>query len=191
MFNTRLDQAVRAGPNESPGGTGVTNRGSIRPDIAEPPLVLAGFGWFGLVEGISEWGLGVSCFVKKETDCSVFFFSDGLLVIVRLRCWIRFAVFLLTYMAPRRALQLAHDPTMFARSYGSPPWSSSVTWSAWLLGCRLHQWHTGSSWMTWARSSFHRLVVYIGLPLIVLEHRSRDTDAHAEKGTRRGCPRLT
>ena len=129
--------------------------------------------------------------VEKENGCSVFFFSDGLLVIVRLRCWIRFAVFLLTYIAPRRALQLAHDPTMFARSYGSPPWSSSVTWSAWLLGCRLHQWHTGSSWMTWARSSFHRLVVYIGLPLIVLEHRSRDTDAHAEKGTRRGCPRLS
>ena len=89
--------------------------------------------------GINEWGLGVSCSVKKETDCSVFFFSDGLLVIVRLRCWIRFAVFLLTYWAPRRALQLAHDPTMFARSYGSPPWSNSVTWSACVLGARLHQ----------------------------------------------------
>jgi len=90
----------------------------------------------------------VSGLVEKETGCSVFFFSDGLVVVVRLRVWIRVAVFLLTYMAPRLALQLAHDPTMLSRSYGSPPWSSSVMWSAWQLGARLHQWQTGSSWMT-------------------------------------------
>ena len=75
----------------------MTSRGSIRPDIAEPPLVRAGFGWFGLVEGISEWGLGVVVLSEKE---------------ILFRFWIRFAVFLLTYMAPRLALQLAHDPTM-------------------------------------------------------------------------------
>jgi hypothetical protein len=33
-----------------------------------------------------------------------------------LRFCIRFAVFLLTYMAPRLALQLAHDPTMLVLS---------------------------------------------------------------------------
>ena len=82
----------------------------------------------------------------------------GLGVGVWLRCGIRFAVFLLTYMAPRLALQLAQDPTMLVLSYGSTPWSNSTAWSAWQLGARLHQWQTGSSWMTWARSSFHRLV---------------------------------
>ena len=116
MFNTRLDQAVRAGPNDSPGGTGVTKRGSIRPDIAEPPLVRAGFGWFRLVEGISEWGLGVSRSVEKENGVSVFLFSECLGFIVWLRCWIRVAVFLLTKIAPRLALQLAHDPTIPDRS---------------------------------------------------------------------------
>jgi hypothetical protein len=100
----------------------------------------------------------VSRSVEKEIWFSEFLFSECFVVEVWLRCWIRVAVFLLTYMAPRLALQLAHDPTMFARSYGSPPWSNSVTWSAWQLGARLHQWHTGSSCMTWARSSFHRLV---------------------------------
>jgi hypothetical protein len=49
---------------------------------------------------------------EKEKGVSVFFFSGGLLVIVWLGCWIRVAVFLLTYWAPRRALQLAHDPTI-------------------------------------------------------------------------------
>ena len=109
----------------------------------------------------------VSRSVEKEKGVSVLLFWDGLLVIVWLRCWIRVAVFLLTYWAPRRALQLAHDPTIPDRSYGSPPASNSVTWSACVLGARLHQWQTGSSWMTWARSSFHLLVVYMGLPLML------------------------
>jgi hypothetical protein len=95
---------------------------------------------------------------EKEKGVSVLLFWGGLGVWVWLRCWIRVAVFLLTYMAPRLALQLAHDPTMLVLSYGSTPWSSSTAWSACVDGARLHQWQTGSSWMTWARSSFHRLV---------------------------------
>jgi len=100
----------------------------------------------------------VSRFVEKEIWFSEFLFSECFVVDVWLRCWIRVAVLRLTYMAPRLALQLAHDPTMLVLSYGSMPASNSVTWSAWQLGCRLHQWHTGSSWMTWARSCFHCLV---------------------------------
>jgi hypothetical protein len=98
MFNTRLDQAVRAGPNDSPGGTGVTKRGSIRPDMTEPPLVRAGSCWFLLVEGIFKEGLGVSRSVEKEIGCSDFLFSDGLVValVALLRFCIRVAVFLLT-----------------------------------------------------------------------------------------------
>jgi len=100
----------------------------------------------------------VSRSVEKENGCSVFLFSDCLEVWVWLRCWIRVAVLRLTYIAPRLALQLAHDPTMLVLSYGSMPASSSVTWSACVDGARLHQWQTGSSWMTWDRSCFHCLV---------------------------------
>jgi hypothetical protein len=84
-----------------------------------------------------------------------------------LRFCIRVAVFLLTYSAPRLALQLAQAPTMADLSYGSDPASNSMQWSACVLGFFLHQWQMGSSCRTWARSSFHRLVLYIGLPLIV------------------------
>jgi hypothetical protein len=54
----------------------------------------------------------VSDLVEKENGCSVFLFSKCLVVVVWLRCWIRFAVFLLTKIAPRLALQLAHEPTI-------------------------------------------------------------------------------
>jgi hypothetical protein len=115
---TRFAHKVREGPKLSPGGTGVTNRGSIRPDIAKPPLVRAGSCWFGLVEGIFKEGLGVSRSVEKENGLSVFLFSDGLVValVALLRFWIRAAVLRLTYVAPRLALQLAHDPTMLVLS---------------------------------------------------------------------------
>ena len=83
------------------------------------------------------------------------FFSEKEIL---LRFCIRCAVFLFTYSAPRLALQLAHEPTMLVLSYGSMPWSISIAWSACVDGARLHQWQTGSSWMTWARNSFHRLV---------------------------------
>jgi hypothetical protein len=55
---------------------------------------------------------------KKETGCSVFFFWGGLVVglVALLRFCIRAAVLRLTYMAPRLALQLAHDPTMLVVS---------------------------------------------------------------------------
>jgi hypothetical protein len=102
----------------------------------------------------------VDCLSKKEIGCSDFLFSDGLVValVALLRFCIRAAVLRLTYVAPRLALQLAHDPTMLVLSYGSMPASTSMTWSACVEGFRLHQWHTGSSWMTWARSCFHCLV---------------------------------
>jgi hypothetical protein len=54
----------------------------------------------------------VSDLDEKENGCSVFLFSECLVVVVWLRCWIRFAVFLLTKIAPRLALQLAHEPTI-------------------------------------------------------------------------------
>jgi hypothetical protein len=97
---------------------------------------------------------------EKENGVSVFLFLGVWVVpfVALLRFCIRAAVLRLTYVAPRLALQLAHDPTMLVLSYGSMPASTSMTWSACVEGFRLHQWHTGSSWMTWARSSFHRLV---------------------------------
>jgi hypothetical protein len=97
--------------------------------MTELPLVRAGSGWFGLVEGISKWGLGVDSLSKKEIGCSDFLFSDGLVVpfVALLRFWIRAAVLRLTYVAPRLALQLAHDPTMLVLSYGSMPASISMT----------------------------------------------------------------
>jgi hypothetical protein len=80
--------------------------------------------------------------------------------------WIRCAVLRLTKMAPRLALQLAQDPTMPDRSYGSPPAANSMTWSACVLGFFRHQWQVGSSAGLGPCSSFHRLVLYIGLPLM-------------------------
>jgi hypothetical protein len=63
-------------------------------------------------------GLGVDRLSKKEIGCSDFLFSDGLIVplVALLRFWIRAAVLRLTYVAPRLALQLAHDPTMLVLS---------------------------------------------------------------------------
>jgi hypothetical protein len=97
---------------------------------------------------------------EKENGVSVFLFSGVwvVLFVALLRFCIRAAVLRLTYVAPRLALQLAHEPTMLVLSYGSMPASTSMTWSAWLLGFFRHQWHTGSSCRTWARSCFHRLV---------------------------------
>jgi hypothetical protein len=65
--------------------------------MTELPLVRAGSCWFRLVEGILEEGFGMVCSFKKES------FE---------RFCTRCAVFLLTWIAPRRALQLAHEPTM-------------------------------------------------------------------------------
>jgi hypothetical protein len=69
--------------------------------MTEPPLVRAGSCWFRLVEGILEEGFGVFCLSKKESFA---------------RFCTRVAVFLFTWMAPRRALQLAHEPTMLVLS---------------------------------------------------------------------------
>ena len=107
--------------------------------------------------------------VEKENGCSIFLFSSVWVVplVALFRFWIRCAVLRLTYVAPRDALQLAHEPTMRDLSYGSMPWSTSMVWSAWVLGFFRHQWQIGSSARTWVRSSFHRLVLYIGLPLMI------------------------
>jgi hypothetical protein len=66
---------------------------------------------------------------EKEIGCSVFLFSDGLIValVALLRSCIRRAVLVLTKIAPRLALQLAQDPTIPDLSYGSPPAANSTT----------------------------------------------------------------
>jgi hypothetical protein len=69
----------------------------------------------------------VCCLLSKEKFGASFLF------------WIRCAVLRLTYVAPREALQLAHDPTIRVLSYGSMPVSISMVWSAWVLGFFRHQ----------------------------------------------------
>jgi len=48
----------------------------------------------------------------------------------------------LEYKCARLLLHLAHAGTRFSNSL-PPPRSSSMMWSAWVAGARLHQWHTG------------------------------------------------
>jgi hypothetical protein len=75
MLSTRFAHKVRAGPKLSPALTGVTSLGSILPDVGisdSDPLSPC---WFWLVEGISEWGLGVLCFAEKETFCDALFLA--------------------------------------------------------------------------------------------------------------------
>jgi hypothetical protein len=97
--------------------------------MAEPPLVRAGSCWFRLVEGICTEGLGVDRSAEKENGVSVFLFSGVWVVsfVALLRSCIRRAVLVLTKIAPRLALQLAHDPTIPDLSYGSPPAANSMT----------------------------------------------------------------
>ena len=59
-----------------------------------------------------------NCFDEKEKSVDVCFFSGVCVVpfVAWFRFCIRWAVLRLTYVAPRDALQLAHDPTMLVLS---------------------------------------------------------------------------
>jgi hypothetical protein len=60
----------------------------------------------------------VDCLSEKENGVSVFLFLGVWVVplVALLRFCIRAAVLRLTYVAPRLALQLAHEPTMLVLS---------------------------------------------------------------------------
>ena len=124
--NTDLARAATSGPYEATASEGVSNLGSVRPNSGRSFSVPAGFGWFG---GIKLWGLGVSDLDEKERWVVSFSLLECLVVplVALLRCCIRRAVLVLTKIAPRLALQLAHEPTIPDLSYGSPPAANSMT----------------------------------------------------------------